>query len=227
MKLNVGGCKFQTTLATLRSRPNSRLSEMFAKETLEEQKPGKDGFYFIDRNGDAFETVLEFYRTGKILHKSKKVPEAVIHEELAYWGIAENHQSQVDISIRPMFGDQLRQMTLQAVYRERYVLDQLIGYFHHQLREEAAYGRTTSFFLFGEAPSSTSKTSPIKGRAVHLPGAHEWLTSRPANLATLVQALERDGLVVTVKHGQPTSDYIQLQLSWPFADQDFSSYAWK
>jgi BTB/POZ domain len=62
VKLNVGGVKFQTTLTTLRSRPNTRLSEMFAKETLKDQKPCKDGFFFVDRNGDAFETILEFYR---------------------------------------------------------------------------------------------------------------------------------------------------------------------
>ena len=33
----------------------------------------RDKFYFIDRNGDAFEAVLEFYRTNKVIHQSKKV----------------------------------------------------------------------------------------------------------------------------------------------------------
>jgi hypothetical protein len=75
--------------------------------------------------------------------------------------------------------------------------------------------------------SSKSSTSGIKGRAVHIPGVHQWLATRPSNLAALVQALEREGVVVVARHGQPTHDYIHLQISWSFSKQDFSTYAWK
>lgn len=47
MVLNVGGCKFTTTLSTLRNAPESLFNAMFSGR--HELKPDDQGCYFIDR----------------------------------------------------------------------------------------------------------------------------------------------------------------------------------
>jgi hypothetical protein len=52
IQLDVGGCRFTTSLATLTSMPNTYLSAMFSGRF--ELAPDAEGVFFIDRDGRAF-----------------------------------------------------------------------------------------------------------------------------------------------------------------------------
>ena len=60
IKLNVGGRKFETTVATLTGQKQSFFSSLLC-HTPEEHLQGE---LFIDRDGDAFVPILNFLRTG-------------------------------------------------------------------------------------------------------------------------------------------------------------------
>uniref|UniRef100_A0A7S0QT22 BTB domain-containing protein n=1 Tax=Pyramimonas obovata TaxID=1411642 RepID=A0A7S0QT22_9CHLO len=61
VKLDVGGCKYTTSLATLTSVPDSMLGAMFSgRFPLEPDE--EDGSFFIDRDGHLFKYVLNFMR---------------------------------------------------------------------------------------------------------------------------------------------------------------------
>ncbi|XP_063420346.1 BTB/POZ domain-containing protein KCTD14-like [Mytilus trossulus] len=65
VKLNVGGRHFETRLETLRKYPESMLGVMFSGRYKLDLTD--DGRYFIDRNGDYFEHILEFLRDSSYL----------------------------------------------------------------------------------------------------------------------------------------------------------------
>jgi len=65
--LNVGGIKYSTTRNTLCKYPQSMLGVMFSQDMDEEPAQlDKDGYYFIDRNGEIFEYILQFLRSADI-----------------------------------------------------------------------------------------------------------------------------------------------------------------
>ena len=68
VKLNVGGRFFQTTVETLTKSSDTRLTyfkTLFSGQWQSEKDP-KDDSIFIDRDGDLFEYILQYLRTGKI-----------------------------------------------------------------------------------------------------------------------------------------------------------------
>ncbi|XP_036415837.1 potassium voltage-gated channel subfamily D member 3-like [Colossoma macropomum] len=80
--LNVSGRRFQTWRTTLDRYPDTLLGstekEFFYNEETKE--------YFFDRDPDAFRSVLNFYRTGK-LHYPRYECISAFDEELAFFGI--------------------------------------------------------------------------------------------------------------------------------------------
>ncbi|KAG5274762.1 hypothetical protein AALO_G00139850 [Alosa alosa] len=80
--LNVSGRRFQTWRTTLDRYPDTLLGssekEFFYNEEAKE--------YFFDRDPDAFRSVLNFYRTGK-LHYPRYECISAYDEELAFFGI--------------------------------------------------------------------------------------------------------------------------------------------
>ncbi len=65
VRLNVGGRHYTTTRTTLISDPNSALAHMFLHPNP--AMVDEDGRYFIDRNGNAFEPILEYLRSQRLL----------------------------------------------------------------------------------------------------------------------------------------------------------------
>jgi hypothetical protein len=60
VRLNVGGHRFETTIATLTKEPDSMLSAMFSgRHNLKED----DGYVFVDQDGDVFVHVLSYLRS--------------------------------------------------------------------------------------------------------------------------------------------------------------------
>jgi hypothetical protein len=82
LTLNVGGRIFQTYPSTLMTYPETTLARCFASGLA---KPNEKGEYFFDRNGTAFEAILEIYRTGQAICPPNVDPTAFNHE-LVYWG---------------------------------------------------------------------------------------------------------------------------------------------
>ncbi|CAI2170461.1 3988_t:CDS:2 [Funneliformis geosporum] len=64
--LNVGGIKYETFRSTLIAYPETYLGTMFADRNRELLRPTNENEYFIDRDGELFRYILQYYRTGKI-----------------------------------------------------------------------------------------------------------------------------------------------------------------
>ena len=62
MLLNVGGVRHETHVSTLRNVPNTRLSRL-AEAHIEAEREREE--YFFDRHPAVFNSIIDFYRTGK------------------------------------------------------------------------------------------------------------------------------------------------------------------
>lgn len=83
VKLNVGGQKYTTTVATLRRARGSLLEAMFSNTTIPAQD--EEGAYFIDRDGTFFSLILNFLRDGSVeLPTDGTVLRAVLREAQFY-----------------------------------------------------------------------------------------------------------------------------------------------
>ena len=65
IKLNVGGLKYQTSLTTLQTYPDSMLGRMFGGNF--QSTVNENGEYFIDANGEIFKYILDFLRRDKLM----------------------------------------------------------------------------------------------------------------------------------------------------------------
>eukprot|EP01114_Cavostelium_apophysatum_P019143 TRINITY_DN6082_c0_g1_i1.p1 TRINITY_DN6082_c0_g1~~TRINITY_DN6082_c0_g1_i1.p1 ORF type:complete len:337 (+),score=61.78 TRINITY_DN6082_c0_g1_i1:58-1068(+) len=82
--LNVGGKKFETYASTLAKFPESLLGAMFHPRNSHLRKLDSTGEYFFDRSPQVFESILNFYRTGK-LRLVPGVSRLMLEDELDYW----------------------------------------------------------------------------------------------------------------------------------------------
>ena len=80
--LNVGGHRFTTHLSTLTKEPDSMLAKMFSGR--QSATKDKDGFYFLDADGEVFQHILNFLRNEE--KPPRSVSERVKHLA-AYFGI--------------------------------------------------------------------------------------------------------------------------------------------
>jgi hypothetical protein len=65
VKLNVGGARFETTLAVLTKVEDSILGRMFGRCDAMLQADPEDGSIFIDRDGDVFGMLLDFLQGSR------------------------------------------------------------------------------------------------------------------------------------------------------------------
>jgi hypothetical protein len=89
VQLNVGGHRFETSLETLTSVPDSFFAAMFSGRFA--LAPGADGSYFIDRDGTHFRHILNFLRdAGGTFKLSSDMTEAAVRElaaEVEFYGL--------------------------------------------------------------------------------------------------------------------------------------------
>jgi len=86
IKLDVGGTKFSTSLTTLTSQPGSMLAAMFSGRYA--LKKDEDGSYFIDRNGQLFEPILEWLRNPVNVPQCKDdIEKELLIQEAHYYGL--------------------------------------------------------------------------------------------------------------------------------------------
>lgn len=92
--LNVGGVKHELMWKTLEKVPSSRLGKIRYAESLQQIKDLCDDLnissneIFFDRHATSFNTIVNFYRTGK-LHLLDDGCIMSFHDDLVYWGIDE------------------------------------------------------------------------------------------------------------------------------------------
>jgi hypothetical protein len=84
VRFNVGGYHYETTVETLLKYPDTLLGKMFQPENA--QLLPSDNEIFIDRNGEIFPVVLNFYRNGTIIIPPNLSPEQV-EQELDFFQI--------------------------------------------------------------------------------------------------------------------------------------------
>ena len=91
VNLNVGGTHFETTRATLTSRPDSLLAKMFDPDSeLPPAEVTEDGAFFLDASPRAFAVILDWLRYKEILFGKKVLLEDVI-PVADYFGLPELH----------------------------------------------------------------------------------------------------------------------------------------
>ncbi|CAH3173467.1 unnamed protein product, partial [Porites evermanni] len=61
VRLNVGGVSYQTSLATLGKYPKSILA------ATSKLKKDENGSYFVDRDGELFRHILNYFRNVKLI----------------------------------------------------------------------------------------------------------------------------------------------------------------
>jgi len=97
VKLNVGGVRYITTEATLTSKGENFFTAFLSNLVSGSWQCVKDeeDYLFIDRNGTAFEAVLEYLRTGK-LFVPKGVSKEQVAEEFDYFSIADPEELETE-----------------------------------------------------------------------------------------------------------------------------------
>ncbi|XP_060606780.1 potassium voltage-gated channel subfamily C member 3-like [Ruditapes philippinarum] len=103
VNLNVGGTIFVTTMRTLKSVSDTRLSGI---STNSSEFIAGQNMYFFDRNPELFHSVLDFYRTGE-LHLPKHVCGLPLRNELEYWQISSSSISDCCVPSLFKFEDEL------------------------------------------------------------------------------------------------------------------------
>lgn len=89
--LNIGGThKISTSRKTLTSVKDSSLAAMFSGRYPLTKHNGR---VFIDRDGDAFCTMLSFLRTGRVPMFGSQTQEHAFYDELDYWMVPSQGQN--------------------------------------------------------------------------------------------------------------------------------------
>ena len=219
MTINVGGREFKTTLTTLRSHPTSLLAEKFSEESLKKidaDNARKQSPLFIDRNPDAFESVLEYLRTGKPLHTKLGISQAVIDEEFRFWRVAPTYVESLTPNPAYTLADQIRQRTVSAMLREGTTyIDVFLRILRQELELAAQNAKSELYLTFGAPPTSTHKGKPI-----HDANLHKWLSLRRAHLSLLAEAIAKEGFTVQIASGLPEKDWIWLLIQWPLVPNE-------
>ncbi|CAG8587323.1 12491_t:CDS:2 [Funneliformis mosseae] len=97
--LNVGGVKYETYRSTLTAYPTTLLGIMFQERNKALLHPTNGNEYFIDRDGELFRYILQFYRKNKIMWPepgSEYFSREELEEEFDYFQIPQTPHSQND-----------------------------------------------------------------------------------------------------------------------------------
>jgi len=83
VRLNVGGIKFETTVATLSKHADTYFSAAFSGRHAVDLDA--EGCYFIDRDGTHFNAILNFLRTGRLRVPSSSDEASALMDEVEYY----------------------------------------------------------------------------------------------------------------------------------------------
>lgn len=162
--LNVGGQRFETYLSTLFNR-DTMLARMFSDRNRCMLQRDAKGEYLIDRNGRAFEAILEYLRTGQL-----SLPAGVSKEQL----LVECDFFSIDIpeltskSLGPMHSNYLARSFRHARYwripaqREFLgVKDEILKLIHAEAEQGINYRIRFALLLANELTKCTGRLGDI------------------------------------------------------------------
>jgi hypothetical protein len=86
VNLNVGGVRYTVARSTIMRHEETMLAKLVSKTwfTMSSETP-----IFIDRDGEIFKYILEFYRDGEII-VPRTIAIETIRKEVPYFGLPEN-----------------------------------------------------------------------------------------------------------------------------------------
>jgi len=138
-KFNVGGTVFEVALSTIRSQPDGMLAKMIDGRFAS----GKDesGAYFIDRNPEFFNIVLDVHRDNKVYPLSPGVTRERVVAELEFYGLQDFFEGaaigpSVESKVQNLLG--AKQSILDAKQR----LEEVSGEFSEWQKEQKSLGNT-------------------------------------------------------------------------------------
>ncbi|CAG8697591.1 5222_t:CDS:2, partial [Dentiscutata erythropus] len=90
--LNVGGIKYETYISTLTAYPTTLLGTMFQERNKALLKPINGNEHFIDRDGNLFRYILQFYRKNKIIlsESDPSITRQDLEDECDYFQVPRN-----------------------------------------------------------------------------------------------------------------------------------------
>eukprot|EP01121_Diplochlamys_sp_Union-15-3_P012434 TRINITY_DN3719_c0_g1_i2.p1 TRINITY_DN3719_c0_g1~~TRINITY_DN3719_c0_g1_i2.p1 ORF type:complete len:203 (-),score=25.91 TRINITY_DN3719_c0_g1_i2:44-622(-) len=124
--LNVGGKIYKTSRSTLLKYPHTLLGVMFAERNTTLSKE-ENGEHFIDRDGEIFRVILNFYRTGNITVPPNLSREEVI-TELNYFQIPHELTSTKQKILQVLF------LYFQPQFEGNFIFQELIQYINGEER---------------------------------------------------------------------------------------------
>ena len=114
VKLNVGGMKFETTVSTLTKYENTYFSAAFSGR--HEVPLDSEGYYFIDRDGTHFGTILNFLRTETIRMPEDRQDDLMA--EVRYYALEEAVMA-VSGELAPVEAPKMAEYTRREVWQMR------------------------------------------------------------------------------------------------------------
>ncbi|PVU90479.1 hypothetical protein BB559_004610 [Furculomyces boomerangus] len=88
--LNIGGIRYETSLKTLLTKPNTLLCTFFS-DSKAYTPPDSNGEYFFDRDGNIFSGIINWYRSSNRdiseFFTEKQFNESIVRQELEFFRI--------------------------------------------------------------------------------------------------------------------------------------------
>jgi hypothetical protein len=129
IKFNVGGRIFETTRTTILQYPDTVLARIIGPLG----KPEADGTYFIDRDGDAFVGILNYYRS-RFLERPPLVGDKTWEAELDFYGLTPFAPSLDGISNPPIKVSQMS-ADLWATLPDNHIIKVIQRFIQDQLND--------------------------------------------------------------------------------------------
>ncbi|CAG8804539.1 31981_t:CDS:2 [Gigaspora margarita] len=150
--LNVGGVRYETYRSTLIAYPTTLLGAMFADRNKELLCP-VNGEHFIDRDGQLFRYILQFYRTGKMFWNDAHLTSTLSNDITSTIPISrEELFSEIDYFQLPIplpiSQSEPPLLSQQAQKAAASKLDEFIQSFQRSIFEAMQYFETTIPFTF-------------------------------------------------------------------------------
>ena len=141
---DVGGTIYKISRALLDQFPETILAKMAAKDD-DNEKEDSDFPWFIDRNGERFQYILDYMRDGQVVLPAGRVAKEAVLSDLAYYGFQNVHPNAIQVTfavhdsiqyleqIRVDYQAKLKVQEQQIEIQKKYLEDAKVRYYCMQL----------------------------------------------------------------------------------------------
>ncbi len=216
VKLNVGGTRYMTTVATLTGRGNNFFTALL--------KPGTplvrddEGYIFIDRDGSYFGPLLTYLRTGELDVPASMSRRLLEREALFYLidvsqaggAVVVNPLTKTSVSLAGLPHADLRH---DGAYVHRLSSGHFVGYYVFSAQEEVRYRSVNNLNANEMVYCRASRFTKL---------SHPWLVMHwgsPANPAKMIASVQPHGLTVEWRYPPRPEHRKPIVLHfWPSAE---------